>query len=80
MNPAPHLQELLRGLHERVEEVRELPQSAKRTLLIMAVVAALVVGTLVSMHGVARRVSEATPSYSHLERSLLSHLIRETAP
>lgn len=83
MNPLSTLTETLRGLQDRVGEARDLPRSDKRMLVLFAVVAALVVGTLVAFHGIARRESEVTPSYSpsysRLERSLLSTLVRETA-
>ncbi len=78
--PALSAKELLRGLHERVEEVRGLPPSEKRALLLLAVTAALVVGTLISLHGIARHSSGVEASYSRLERSLLTTLVRETAP
>ena len=69
---------LLGGLRDRVEEAEALSREDKRTLVLYAVVAALVVGTLLSLHGIAWRASEAPASYSRFERSLLTTLIRET--
>lgn len=74
-----NIKHILRGLRDRVEEAKALPPEDKRMLVLCVVAAVLVVGILLSLHGIAQFVSETPASYSNLERSLLTTIVRETA-